>query len=74
VVRAGQVRNGQELNVMSDESIERGRAILVTVKPLAGEYYRPTGKPLGGQRLDIAGIMAQAPPMPTRNTVAQLPH
>lgn len=32
---------------MSDGNIERVREILATVKPLAGEYYRLTGKPLG---------------------------
>jgi hypothetical protein len=32
---------------MSDEAIERVREILATVKPLAAEYYRLTGKPLG---------------------------
>jgi hypothetical protein len=32
---------------MSDTEIERVREILVTVKPLAAEYYRLTGKPLG---------------------------
>jgi hypothetical protein len=26
---------------------ERVRQILATIKPLAGEYYRLTGKPLG---------------------------
>ena len=32
---------------MSDAAIERVREILATVKPLAAEYYRLTGKPLG---------------------------
>lgn len=32
---------------MSDVAIERVREILATVKPLAAEYYRLTGKPLG---------------------------
>lgn len=32
---------------MSDVTIERIREILATVKPLAAEYYRLTGKPLG---------------------------
>lgn len=31
----------------SGTSIERVREILATVKPLAAEYYRLTGKPLG---------------------------
>jgi hypothetical protein len=32
---------------VSDVTIERIREILATVKPLAAEYYRLTGKPLG---------------------------
>ena len=32
---------------MSGPDIERVREILATVKPLAAEYYRLTGKPLG---------------------------
>ena len=32
---------------MNDAAIERVREILATVKPLAAEYYRLTGKPLG---------------------------
>jgi hypothetical protein len=32
---------------VSDVAIERVREILATVKPLAAEYYRLTGKPLG---------------------------
>jgi len=32
---------------MSDAAIERVREILAAVKPLAAEYYRLTGKPLG---------------------------
>ncbi|HQT90319.1 MAG TPA: hypothetical protein PK677_17600 [Acidiphilium sp.] len=32
---------------MSDVAIERVREILAAVKPLAAEYYRLTGKPLG---------------------------
>ena len=32
---------------LSDVAIERVREILATVKPLAAEYYRLTGKPLG---------------------------
>jgi hypothetical protein len=32
---------------MSGAAIERVREILATVKPLAAEYYRLTGKPLG---------------------------
>jgi hypothetical protein len=32
---------------MSDENGARVREILATVKPLAAEYYRLTGKPLG---------------------------
>jgi hypothetical protein len=36
-----------EVNVKSAGDIERIREILATVKPLAAEYYRLTGKPLG---------------------------
>jgi hypothetical protein len=32
---------------LSDVAIERVREILAMVKPLAAEYYRLTGKPLG---------------------------
>lgn len=32
---------------MDSENEARVREILATVKPLAAEYYRPTGKPLG---------------------------
>ena len=32
---------------MNDAAIEWVRAILATVKPLAAEHYRLTGKPLG---------------------------
>ena len=32
---------------MSDAATERVRDILAVVKPLAAEYYRLTGKPLG---------------------------
>ncbi len=32
---------------MKDENVTRVRQILATVKPLAAEYYRLTGKPLG---------------------------
>ncbi len=32
---------------MSADTVQRLREILATVKPLAAEYYRLTGKPLG---------------------------
>ena len=32
---------------MKDNNVARVREIMATVKPLAAEYYRLTGKPLG---------------------------
>ncbi len=70
-----------DVNLKNAEDIARVREILATVKPLAAEYYRLTGKPLGvtGEvaeyiAAETLGLMLADARTPGYDAIRQTPH